>query len=182
MAFGVASLVVACAGARPTGNANVPQPAKPVDLTRYLGRWYELGRYDAWFERGCEGATADYSLRDDGLVRVLNTCHAGAVDGPIRASEGKAKVVEGSGNAKLKVSFFGPFYIGDYWVLDHDDDYAWSIVGEPSGKYLWILSRDPVPSEQDRAALIERVRRLGYDTSMIRLTRQTSSLERVPAT
>jgi apolipoprotein D and lipocalin family protein len=174
LAFGVGAFVGACTG-RASGNPNVPEPAKSVDLNRYLGRWYEQGRYDASFERGCEAATAEYSLRDDGLIRVLNTCHDGSVDGPVRTADGKAKVVEGSGNAKLKVSFFGPFYFGDYWVLDHADDYSWSIVGEPSGKYLWILTRDPVPTDRERAALIERTRALGYDTSMIRPTRQRAT-------
>jgi len=156
----------------PVGNPLVPEPAKHVDLQRYLGRWYELGRYEAGFEQDCEGVTADYSLRDDGLVEILNTCRAGAPDGPVRSAKGKAKVLAGSGNAKLKVSFFGPFYFGDYWVLDHADDYTWSIVGEPSGKYLWILHRAPTPGEAEWTALISRARALGFDTAMVRRTRQ----------
>lgn len=160
----------------PVGNIRVPQPAKPVDLAQYLGRWFELGRYDNSFERGCEAVTAEYSLRPDGLIRVLNTCRAHSTDGPIRTAEGKAKVVEGSGGAKLKVSFFGPFFFANYWVLDHANDYAWSIVGEPSGKYLWILSRDPTPPAGVQSTLIESVRRLGYDTAMIRMTRQPPGL------
>lgn len=158
--------------ARPVGNPRVPEPAKQVDLQRYLGRWYELGRYEVGFERDCEGVTAEYSLRNDGLIDVLNTCRAGAPDGPARSAKAKAKVVAGSGNAKLKVSFFGPFYVGNYWVLDHADDYTWSIVGEPSGTYLWILHRDPTPGEAEKAALIGRARELGFNTSMIRPTRQ----------
>jgi len=78
--------------------------------------------------------------------------------------------VAGSGNAKLKVSFFGPFYVGDYWVLDHADDYSWSIVGEPSGRYLWLLSRSAEPSPQTRRLIEDRARALGYDTSLIRPT------------
>ena len=160
----------------PVGNIRVPQPAKLVDLAQYLGRWFELGRYDNSFERGCEAVTAEYSLRPDGLIRVLSTCRAHSTDGPIRTAEGKAKVVEGSGGAKLKVSFFGPFFFANYWVLDHADDYAWSIVGEPSGKYLWIMSRDPTPPAGVQNTLIESVRRLGYDTAMIRMTRQPPGL------
>jgi apolipoprotein D and lipocalin family protein len=74
-------------------------------------------------------------------------------------------------NAKLKVSFFGPFY-GDYWILDHADDYSWSIVGEPSGRYLWILDRDAAPPEAEVRRLIDRARSLGYDTSMLLRTVQ----------
>lgn len=170
---GAVCLLGACAlsPAGKRGNAQVPQPAKPVDLTRYVGRWYELARYENGFERDCEAVTADYAARDDGLIDVTNRCHKGGVSGPLDESKGRAKVVAGSDNAKLKVSFFGPFFVGDYWVLDHADDYRWSIVGEPSGRYLWILTREAVPSSAEKDALIDRVRALGYDTSMLRMTR-----------
>lgn len=153
----------------PVGNAAVPQPAKPVELTRYLGRWYELARYEQGFQKDCDGVTADYALRDDGKISVLNTCRK--PDGSIKRAEGKAKVVDTATGAKLKVSFFGPFY-GDYWVLDHADDYSWSIVGEQSGRYLWLLSRDSAPGQARLDMLIGRARQLGYDTSMLRITRQ----------
>ena len=156
---------------RPVGNPRVPEPAKQVDLQRYLGRWYELGRYEVGFEKDCEGVTAEYTLRDDGRIGILNTCRAGAPDGPARSARGRAKPVTGSGNAKLKVSFFGPFYFADYWVLDRADDYRWSIVGEPSGKYLWLLHREPTPGEPEWTALVGRARALGFDTTMIRRTR-----------
>lgn len=159
----------------PVGNAAVPQPARSVDLGRYLGRWYEIGRYEAGFQRGCEASTATYALRDDGLVSVVNTCRQDSLDGEVRSVEGKAKVVEGSGNAKLKVSFFGPFYIGDYWVLDHAEDYSWSIVGEPSGRYLWLLTRTPQPSATVRETIMTRARDLGYDLSILRPTQQPDS-------
>ena len=169
---GAALALGACATLQrgPVGNAAVPQPAKPVDLNRYAGLWYEIGRYENGFERGCEGVTAHYTVRDDGLVGVLNTCRQGTVDGPEKTSEGKAKIVEGSDNAKLKVSFFGPFYVGDYWVLDHADDYSWSIVGEPSGRYLWLLSRTAQPSAQTRETILNRTRALGYDLTLVRPT------------
>ncbi|WP_184714662.1 lipocalin family protein [Caulobacter sp.] len=166
--LGALTLTACVAG--PVGNPKPPQPAKTVELERYLGRWYEVARYDMRFEKGCEGVTAEYSKRDDGLIRVLNTCRQGAVDGPTKVAEGKAKVVDTATNAKLKVSFFGPFF-GDYWVLDHADDYSWSIVGEGSGRYLWLLSRT-LPTEADRAALTARAKALGYDVSMLRPTKQ----------
>ena len=96
-------------------------------------------------------------------------------DGPAHSARARARVVPGSGNAKLKVAFFGPFFIGDYWVLDHADDYAWSIVGEPSGRYLWILARDPLPPPGARNALVGRVRDMGYDTGLLRFTLQPPS-------
>lgn len=154
----------------PSGNAQVPQPAKAVDLDRYLGRWYELARYEFGFQKDCETVTADYRLLEDGQIGVVNGCHQDAVDGPYREATAKAKVVEGSNNAKLKLSFFGPLYVGDYWVLDHADDYSWSIVGEPSGRNLWILTREAKPSQEARRRLYDRAGQLGYDLSMLRET------------
>ncbi|MBV7258039.1 lipocalin family protein [Erythrobacter crassostreae] len=172
--------LAACVGTPgPVGNLAVPEPAKPVLLPAYLGTWYEYGRYEAPFQKGCEGVTAEYSLREtsgDSKIRVVNSCYKDGLDGEFDQSTGKAKIVEGTGGAKLKVSFFGPFY-GDYWVLDRgepdeDGQYPWSIVGEPSGRYLWMLTREPRPSAERRAALEARVRELGYDWELVRLTQQ----------
>jgi apolipoprotein D and lipocalin family protein len=151
------------------GNSAVPQPAKPVELQRYLGRWYEMARYEAPFQKGCEAVTADYSLREDGKIKVVNSCRKNSLSAPIKQANGKARVIEGSNGAKLQVSFFGPFY-GDYWVLDRADDYSWSIVGEPSGRYLWILTREAKPNEPKRQALEARVKQLGYNWSLVRVT------------
>lgn len=173
-------LLSACVGSPgPVGNASVPQPARPVVLNAYLGTWYEYGRYEAPFQRGCEGVTAQYSLRDtsgDAKIRVVNSCYEGALDGAFKQSTGKAKIVPGTKGAQLKVSFFGPFY-GDYWVLDRgepgaDGLYPWSIVGEPSGRYLWMLTREAKPDADLRALLERRVRELGYDWRLVRLTEQ----------
>ena len=168
----LAALLGGCAGIgpkHPVGNAAVPQPAKPVELARYLGRWYEIARYEQGFQKDCEGVTADYSLREDGKLRVVNTCRK--PDGTTKDATGRAKIVDAATNAKLKVSFFGPFY-GDYWVLDRSEDYSWAIVGEPSGRYLWLLSREATPAVERVAALYARVRALGYDTAMLRRTQQ----------
>lgn len=148
----------------PVGNPNVPEPAKEVDLDRYLGQWFEIARYEQRFERGCVAATAEYSSGADGKIIVLNRCRK--QNGTIEEARGVAKVVDEATRAKLKVSFFGPFY-GNYWVLDHAEDYSWSIVGEPSGRYLWILSRQAQPGPERVADLIELVSTLGYDPSML---------------
>jgi apolipoprotein D and lipocalin family protein len=91
--------------------------------------------------------------------------------GKFREARGRAKVVDRDSNAKLKVSFFGPFY-GDYWILDHAEDYSWSIVGEPSGRYLWILNRQATPTEAEVQQLIGQAKNFGYDTSMLLRTKQ----------
>ncbi|GAA4643025.1 lipocalin family protein [Pontixanthobacter gangjinensis] len=171
LALAAASLgLAACVGSPgPVGNVAVPEPAKAVAIDRYLGRWYEYGRYEAPFQKGCEAVTADYSLRDDGKIKVINSCRQGSIDGEAKQSTGRAKIVDGSDGAKLKVSFFGPFY-GDYWVLDHGANYEWSIVGEPSGRYLWMLTREAKPDADTRTLLKRRVTGLGYDWSLIRMT------------
>lgn len=153
----------------PVGNTAVPAPAKSVDLSRYLGKWYELARYEQGFQKDCDGVTAEYSLRDDGKIDVLNTCRK--PDGGIDTAKGKAKVVDTATGAKLKVSFFGPFY-GDYWVLDRAEDYSWAVVGDPSGRYLWLLARDATPNDAEFAALVGRAAALGYNTSYLRVTKQ----------
>lgn len=180
LAATLALILPACVGTPgPVGNASVPEPAQPVALEAYLGTWYEYGRYEAPFQEGCEGVTAEYSLRETSgasNIRVINSCYQDGLDGEFRQSTGRARVVEDSDGAKLKVSFFGPFF-GDYWVLDRGEpnasgQYPWSIVGEPSGRYLWMLTREAQPDEAMRAMLEARVRELGYDWSLVRLTQQ----------
>jgi apolipoprotein D and lipocalin family protein len=112
---------------------------------------------------------AEYQLRDGGQVDVLNRARD-KVTGRVRLTRGRAKVIAGSGAAKLKVSFFGPFFFGDYWVLDHDPDYLWSIVGEPRGRFLWILHRLPSPGAEVIAHLVSKVASLGYEIERLRFT------------
>jgi len=154
----------------PVGNRSVPEPCKPVALDDYLGLWHEIGRYENAFERGLDAVTAEYRAGRDGGLQIINRGRRGGVSGRVSTATGRARVVAGSHNAKLKVSFFGPFFVGDYWVLDHADDYAWSIVGEPSGRYLWLLSRAADPPAPTRAVIEARVQALGYDTALIRAT------------
>jgi len=134
LAFFALGVLAACASLTggKSGNPHVPEPARPVDLSRYTGQWYELARYENRFEKGCESVTAEYAMRNDGLIAVTNRCREGDVDGPVRVSDGRAKVVQDSANAKLKVSFFGPFYLGNYWVLDHADDYSGQSWASPA--------------------------------------------------
>lgn len=167
----LAGMLSACTAAiQPhVGNPAVPQPRRSVDLARYSGLWYEVGRYEAPFQKGCEAVTARYTAQADGSIEVLNSCRQDSVAGAVRSATGRATVVPESGNAKLKVSFFGPF-TGDYWVLDHAPDYSWSIVGEGEGRFLWILSRKAPLSDAAYTALIDRAKALGYNTSLIRRT------------
>lgn len=169
--FLAAFALVSCAGG-PVGNRDVPEPAKAIDLSRYLGKWYEVARYENSFEEDCEGVTAEYSRLPNGNIEVLNTCRERSVSGKARVARGEAKVENSPRNTKLKVSFFGPFFFGDYWVLDRADDYGWAIVGEPSGRFLWILSRSAALDANGVDALIARAAALGYDRGLVRRTQQ----------
>ncbi len=108
-----------------------------VELEKYLGKWYEAAHLPFKFEDGCTDITATYGLNQDGSVSVLNSCMK---DGKLKQSKGSAKIVDTATNAKLKVTFFWPFY-GDYWIINLGKDYEYSVVGTPNRKYLWILSR-----------------------------------------
>ena len=165
-----AALAASCAS-QPVNRRPEPalQPVAAVDLERYLGQWYEIARLPNGFQKQCEAVTATYSKRDDGLIKVVNAC--GAIDGSrAREAVGKAKVVDPSTNAKLKVSFFGPFW-GDYWIIDLEEDYSGAIVGEPSGRYLWVLAREPTLAADKRSSIVERLEALGYDTTALHFTK-----------
>ncbi len=142
-----------------------------VDLDRYLGEWYEIASYPAWFQKNCTAVTADYSLRDDGLIKVVNSCRKGSLDGKFKQSTGRAKVVDTETNAKLKVSFFGPFW-GKYWIIDLDPDYQWAVVGEPKRKYLWILGRTPSMDDGIYEQILARLPDKGYDPEGLNRTIQ----------
>jgi apolipoprotein D and lipocalin family protein len=140
-----------------------------VDLNRYIGKWHEIARLPMFFQRNCvSDVTADYSLKPDGRIGVLNQCRQ--KDGTLSTARGTARVVDQSTNAKLKVSFFWPFS-GDYWILDLGPNYEYAMVGEPRRKYLWILSRQPNLDEETYLKLVMKARLLGFDTS--RLIRAT---------
>lgn len=172
IAFAAIFATSACASPPVSRSSAAPlETVAAVDIDRYLGRWYEIARYDHRFERNCEAVTADYSIREDGLIAVLNTCREGAPDGKARTAKGRARIADKATNAKLEVSFFGPFW-GDYWILDLKDDYSRAIVGEPSGRYLWILSRTPTITDESRAEALAKLKAIGYDTSALYFPKQ----------
>ena len=149
-------------------NAQSPQfdnlPVKSFDLSRYLGTWYEIARFDHSFERGMENVTAEYSLKDDGTVKVLNS---GLKKGKPKVAEGKARQPDPKGNpAHLEVSFFLFFY-SDYNILMLDDLYHVALVGSSSPDYLWILSRTPEISDIVKKALLDEATRRGYDITRL---------------
>lgn len=143
-----------------------------VDLSRYAGRWYEIARLPNRFEKKCaDSVTATYTLRSDGKVEVVNRCRK--ANGEYTTARGKAKIVDKKTNAKLKVTFFWPFY-GDYWILDLGPNYEYAVVGAPNRDYLWILSRTPQLDEQLYQRLLRKMATRGFATDqMIRTSHPT---------
>ena len=145
-----------------------------VDLNRYIGKWYEIARYPNRFERSCDhDVTAEYSIRTDGKIRVENSCVT--AEGKPKQSEGTAIIVDKETNAKLKVTFFWPFY-GKYWVIDLGQEYEFAVVGEPSRDYLWILSRSPTLPDATYLKILSRLNEQGYQPSKVVKTRQTGGV------
>lgn len=144
-------------------------PVKDFDLDRYLGKWYEVARLDHSFERGLNGVTAEYSMREDGGVRVMNSGVVTPAEGFSGAeerseAEGRAYFVEGTDLGYLKVSFFGPFF-GSYIVFELDTDtYQYAFVAGNNTNYLWLLARTPEVSDEVMARFIARSSALGFAT------------------
>lgn len=162
------------AGCATAPGPQTPQTVPSVDLTRYSGRWHEVARFPMRFQDGaslrCEEVTATYLPAAAGGISVLNECVNGLDPARgIRTARGQAYPVEGSNNARLRVSFFWPIY-ADYWVLGLDPDYQWAVVGTPDRDYLWILSRTPqLPAPQmEQALAIARAQ--GFDLSRLMRT------------
>lgn len=158
----VLAMVPALSCAQDGGVDNTP--VFTLDLAKYLGRWYEIARFDHSFERGMDNVTAEYLLRDDGKIDVINS---GWKKGNYKVANGKARQPDPRYDpAHLEVSFFLNFY-SDYNVLMLDDLYQVALVGSKSPKYLWILSRTPQLSDEVIDSIVEEAESRGYDTSKL---------------
>jgi apolipoprotein D and lipocalin family protein len=175
---GLATLLLgwlAMAGCAKTTTARLGLPelrtVPRVDIERYLGTWYDIASFPQRFQLGCTGTTATYSIRADGEINVLNRCRKGSLTGKEDSAQGRARVVDRTTNAKLKVSFFRPFW-GDYWIIDLGANYEYAVVGHPSRDYLWILSRNPTMEDTAYAGILGRLRAQGYEVERLNRTPQ----------
>ncbi len=139
-----------------------PSVVGSIDLQRYSGTWYEIARYPNRFEKGCDGVTATYRIVDDGSIEVINRCRRVDRGGSISEVKGRARVCDERSPAKLKVTFFWPFY-GHYWVIELAEDYSWAVVGHPSRKYLWILARQSHLEKDLLQKILLRIVDQGYN-------------------
>jgi apolipoprotein D and lipocalin family protein len=149
---------------------DAPRTVDSVDLARYAGLWYEIARYPNRYQRQCVGdVTTTYSLLAKSKLKLVNSCRK--IDGALERTEATARVVDKRTNAKLKVSFFWPIP-GDYWILDLGSEYEYAVVGEPSRRYLWVLSRTPQMAETKYHEIVTRLEARGFDTAKLVRTRQ----------
>jgi apolipoprotein D and lipocalin family protein len=151
------------------GCVNVPKNITPVDnfnIERYLGKWYEIARLDHSFERGLTSVSAEYTLRSDGGLRVVNRGYS-QKENKWKEIEGKGYFVDRKDQGFLKVSFFGPFY-GSYVVFDLDrENYSYAQVCGPNKSYFWILARSPKIDDNLKKRLVDKAAYLGFDTDKL---------------
>lgn len=152
-------LITSCSSTIPKGATAV----KGFDVKRYAGKWYEISRLDFRYEKGLDNTSANYTLNDDGTIDVVNRGY-NVKKKKWKEATGKAKFVDGRDEARLKVSFFGPFYSG-YNVLAIDQAYKYALVAGEDLKYLWLLSRETTMPAHIREDYLARANSLGYNTS-----------------
>ena len=157
-------------------NANEPVVVNSVDLNRYIGVWYEIARIPNRFQKDCaRNTTATYSLREDGNIDVVNRCVE--EDGTVIEAKGIAKVADTASNAKLEVSFVRilgiSLFWGDYWIIGLEENYRYAVVGTPSRKYGWILSRQPQLSPEDLDEIFAILQHQGYNFDDFIMTEQS---------
>ena len=157
----IISMLLLCMGC-----TQLPDKVKPVEnfhLNRYLGKWYEIARLDHSFERGLSKVTAEYSLNDNGSVKVINRGYS-EQDKKWQEATGIAYFIDSPNNGLLKVSFFRPFY-GTYAIFELDqDNYQYAVVSGPNHSYLWILARSPSISNTVKKQLIQKATDAGFKT------------------
>jgi apolipoprotein D and lipocalin family protein len=152
-----------------------------VDLNQYLGKWYEVASIPQSFQKQCiSNTTAEYSLDQDGLIVVINSCET--ADGSRSIAEGRARVEDKDSNAKLKVTFVKIFdwvfaFGGNYWIIDLGANYEYALVGDPTRDYAWILSRTPAVDMEFFKAADAKFREQGYDTCKILTSIQDGGTE-----
>lgn len=146
-----------------------------IDLKRYEGLWYEIARFDVFFQKNCVGVTAEYTKIAADKISVVNTCHLHKLDGEIKQVRGTARLPDLAFPAQLKVrfdSFPANLFEGDYWVIALDKNYQWAVVSEKTGSYLWILSRTKTMPEKTYDNIIESLKAKGLRTDLLIKTAQ----------
>lgn len=174
--IGAVLLAIAVGGVMSMALWASPQVVESLDVERYMGRWFAIASIPTTFERQCiQGTTAEYRLLENGRIEVTNTCYD--ADGEKDVAVGRAWIPKADEPTKLKVSFvrFLGFWLfpGAYWVIDLDPEYQFAVVGHPSYRYGWILSRTPTLPSETLLGIVERLEAQGYDFKTFRMIDQS---------
>lgn len=147
-----------------------PLDVAKVDLQQLSGKWYEVASLPRLSQAGCTGTTASYQVKSDAELLLLNECHEGSLDGPVKRFAARGIATDPSVPAKLSLDF--GYAYGDYWVIDAGPSYEYLVVGHPSRDYLWILSRDKTVPTATLAGILERARSKGFAVGALKYTAQ----------
>ena len=176
MRIGVLTIILVCLSVGAMAATEPLQVVQDLDAEQYVGLWYSIASIPTTFERQCvQGTTAEYTLLENGRIQVVNTCYD--EEGKVDVARGQAWIPDPTESSKLKVSFvpfLGMWWFGaPYWVIDLCPDYSYAVVGHPSRKYGWILSRTPTLPDVVFAGIVSRLESQGYDFGDFRMIDQT---------
>lgn len=143
------------------------EPRRPIDIDRFMGRWYEILRTPNNHQRNCWAASQVWSRRDDGRFTIRQTCHRGSASGRVENFDTTARVLNAPQNTKWEASFFGGLIRQRYWVIDRADDYSWMIATTADGEFPALLSRSPTMSAAETARLRRRMAELSLPTAQL---------------
>ena len=143
-----------------------PEPARRIEISQMMGRWYEVARVPNALQKGCQAGASDWAPAAQGFA-VVQSCHRGAPNGPLAVWKAKATVADSRTNARLKMTFFGGVVSQDYVVIEHRPDQGWLALATANGKYLWLMSNRPTLSAAVKSQAIARIRQLGFDTARL---------------
>ncbi|WP_372781849.1 lipocalin family protein [Phenylobacterium sp.] len=162
----ILAAAAAFVAAQAVGAQAMPQPVPHVELTKMMGRWYEVARLPNMTQRGCQAGTSDWTRNGDGFS-VVQACHRGTPDGPLAEWKARARAIDPVSNAKFKMSFFGGLVSQEYWVLDQRSDEGWLILSTHDGRYLWLMSQKPTLPAAIKTEAVARIKQLGFDTARL---------------
>ncbi|HKY35817.1 MAG TPA: lipocalin family protein [Polyangiaceae bacterium] len=147
-----------------------PLDVAPVELSRMQGRWFEIAKLPRPSQAGCSGTTAEYHMKSTSELLVVNECHEGDLQGPIRRAAARAVATDPSVPAKLSLDF--GFAYGDFWILEVGAEYEYAVIGHPTRNYLWIMSRAPRLPRETLDGVLQRAKARGFPTGILSYTEQ----------
>jgi len=162
----LAALAAAAMSATSSSASAGVEPTRAIELSKMMGRWYEVARVPNKLQNGCVSGKSDWTARPGGFA-VVQSCHKGQPGGPLAVWKANAKVADPKTNAKFKMSFFGGVVSQDYVVVDHRPEQGWLVLATANGKYLWLMAQRPTLTAAVKSQALARIRQLGFDVQRL---------------